>query len=210
MNDVSFLPLFTSPLMQVELDLDLEKLTEFSFELQNKNKKGIQKTNRGGWQSDNVSEEKHEEFIRLKKEINQYLQTYHSEIFRAMIFKENIIQTIESMWANINEKYHYNEWHIHPFSTLSGVYYIKHGGDVKSGDIVFKHPAGLYITFSHWPPELVETPNEVTAPIVNITPKSNMLLIFPSWLEHRAEVNLKDDSRISLSFNSEPILEKKS
>ena len=37
-----------------------------------------------------------------------------------------------------------------------------------------------------------------------------MLLIFPAWLEHKVEMNLKDDNRISLSFNSGPInLDKK-
>ena len=55
MNDVSFTSLFASSLMQVQLDLDLEKLTEFAFQLQNNDKKGVQKTNKGGWQSNDVS-----------------------------------------------------------------------------------------------------------------------------------------------------------
>ena len=113
---VSYMPLFANPLMQVELDLDLEKLTEFAFQMQNKNKKGDQKTNKGGWQSDNIREEKHEEFEKLKKEISQHLQTYHSEVFEGMVFKENIIQDFDNMWVNINEKHHYNDWHVHNFS----------------------------------------------------------------------------------------------
>jgi len=36
---------------------------------------------------------------------------------------------------------------------------------------------------------------------VNITPKSNMLLIFPSWMNHSVEANLNNDPRISVSFN---------
>ena len=63
MNGVSFLPLFATPMMQVQLDLDLEKLTEFEFEMQNKDKKGIQHSNLGGWQIDDVSKENHEEFM---------------------------------------------------------------------------------------------------------------------------------------------------
>ena len=207
--NVSFMPLFVTPVMQVHLDLDLEKLTEFAFQMQNKDKKGSHQTNRGGWQSNDVSEEKHEEFIRLKKEINQYLRTYHLEVFRGMIFKENIIQDLGRMWVNINEKHHYNEWHIHPMSTLSGVYYIKHDG-FGHGDIMFKNPFGSYISSTHWPQGLVEKWNGVSSGIINITPKSNALFIFPAWLEHKVELNLKDDTRISLSFNSDPILEKKS
>ena len=78
----SYRSFFANPLMQAQLDLDLEKLTEFAFQMQNKDKKGIQETNRGGWHSKSIHEEKHEEFIKLKKEINQYLQIYHSRVFR--------------------------------------------------------------------------------------------------------------------------------
>ena len=63
----SYVPLFANPLMRVELDLDLEKLSEFAFQLQDKEKEGVQETNIGGWQSGDIIEEKHEEFIRLKK-----------------------------------------------------------------------------------------------------------------------------------------------
>ena len=208
MNNASFRSLFASPLMQVQLDLDLEKLTEFAFQMQNKDKKGVEVSNIGGWQSDNVSEEKHEEFIKLKKEIGQNLQTYHSEVFRGMKFKENVKQKYDNIWVNINEKHHYNEWHIHCFSTLSGVYYIKHDGLYEQGSIMFKNPINQYMSTCHWQKGIMEAANEITAEIINIIPKSNMLLIFPSWLEHKAEINLKDDIRISLSFNSETILEK--
>jgi len=209
-DTISYLPLFVFPVMKVQLDFDLEKLTEFSFEMWNKNKEGVQKTNIGGWQSDFIDEQKHEEFIKLQKKINQYLQKYHLEIFKGMKFNGNVIQNLNSMWVNINEKHHHNEWHIHPLSTLSGVYYIKHDGSIKNGNITFKHPTGFYMNFSHWPKEFVEKTNEITSEQVPITPKSNMLLIFPSWLEHKVEQNLKDDTRISLSFNASPILEKKS
>ncbi len=81
-------PFFANPALQVQLDLDLEKLTEFAFQLQNKDKKGVQFTNRGGWQSNDIHEEKHEEFIRLKGKIDQYLQIYYSEIFGGMKFSD--------------------------------------------------------------------------------------------------------------------------
>ena len=105
------------------------------------------------------------------------------------------------MWVNINEKHHYNDWHVHPFATLSGVYYIKHDG-VESGDIMFKHPEHPQLTALHFPPKIVEAGNAVTSGVINVTPKSNMLLMFPSWMNHSVKVNLKNDPRISVSFNS--------
>ena len=197
----TFLPLFTFPVMQVQLDLDLEKLTEFAFEMWNKNKKGVQYSNKGGWHSDLILKEKNEEFIGLKEEINHYLQMYHSQVFRGMKFKGKLQQILDSMWVNINEKHEYNEWHIHSGTTLSGVYYIKHDG-VKSGDILFKHPEHPQMAALHWPPEIVEAYNAMTSGVVNITPKSNMLLVFPSWMNHSVETNLNNDPRISVSFNS--------
>jgi uncharacterized protein (TIGR02466 family) len=218
-KETSTIQLFANPLMLVPLDLDVEKLTEFAFEMWNKDKKGNQYTNRGGWHSDIILEEEpHEEFIKLKKEITQHLQLYHSEVFRGMKFKENVVQSLGNMWVNINEKYHYNGWHMHPGATLSGVYYIKHDGSTKQGDIMFKNPIASYMESAHWSSEgewrpnlnVVESWNMVTAGEVNITPNSNMLFIFPSWLEHKVELNLKNDSRISLSFNSRLKQEKKS
>ena len=201
---------FATPLLEVCLDLDTNKLTEFAFEMWNNDREGKKFSNKGGWHSDNIRKENHKEFIRLKIEINQYLQTYHLKVFREMEFEENVIQQTDNMWININEKHDYNEWHIHPFSTLSGVYYIKHDGSIKNGNITLKHPTGLYMNFSHWPAGFIKKTNEITSELIHITPKSNMLLVFPSWLEHRVETNLKDDARISVSFNSSPILEKKS
>ena len=210
MAEKNIIPFFTTSVMQIQLDLDTDKLTELAFQIQNKDNRGVQVTNQGGWQSNNVIEETHEELDKLKKEITQYLQMYHSEIFQGMKFKTDVTQTLANMWVNINEKHHYNEWHINPNATLSGVYYIKHDGSDENGNILFKHPTSSYITSSHWPNGIVEKHNEISSPGISVTPKSDILLIFPSWLEHRVETNLKDDARISVSFNSSPILEKKS
>ena len=201
-NEMNIIPLFASPLMQIQLDLDTDKLTELAFQMQNKDKKGVPDgINKGGWQSNNVVEEPYEELQKLKKEITQHLQMYHSEVFRGMKFKGNVTQSIDNMWVMINEKHHYVDWHIHHNATLSGVYYIKHDG-VESGDILFKHPEYPQMSALHWKKELVEVWDTISGEILNITPSSNMLLIFPSWTEHKVELNLKDDPRISLSFNS--------
>ena len=65
---VSFTPLFTSPLMEVQLDFDLEKLTEFVSHVRKKDQNGIQHTNMGGYHSNDqlhIEENIHEEFIGL-------------------------------------------------------------------------------------------------------------------------------------------------
>ena len=204
-NEINIIPLFANPLLQIQLDLDTDKLTELAFQIR-KDKKGrlnelIWDVVRGGWQSNNIVEEPHEEFKKLKKEITQYLQLYHSEVFRGMKFKGNVTQSIDNMWLMINEKHHYVDWHIHHKATLSGVYYINHDG-VENGNIQFKHPEHPQMSALHWKKELVEVWDMTSGEMFIIPPNSNMLLIFPSWLEHSVEANLKNDPRISLSFNS--------
>jgi uncharacterized protein (TIGR02466 family) len=199
---MNIIPLFTTPVMKIQLDLDTDKLTEFAFQMRDNDKKGLADgINKGGWQSNNIIEENHEEFKKLKKEITHHLQVYHSTIFQGMKFKGNVTQTLATIWAIINEKHQYVDWHIHPFATLSGVFYIKHDG-VENGNILFKHPEHPQMTSLNWPSEIVELYNEVTSGVVNLTPKSNMLLIFPAWLNHSTAMNLYNDPRISLSFNS--------
>jgi len=207
----NILPFFATPVMRVQLDLDLEKLTDFSFQMKNRDKIGGPKTmshstlDEEGYKTKNINEETHEEFIKLKKVISSYVQTYHSEVFEGMKFKGNIIQNINNVWVNINEQHHYNEWHTHGFSVLSGVYYIQHDGSPNNGVIQFKHPNQIYMHMSYWPEGIIEKPNEITAQIFSIIPKPNMLIIFPAWLEHKVKANMRNDARISLSFNTVPI-----
>ena len=204
-TEVEILPLFASPVMKHQLDLDVEKLTEWSFQLQ-KDKKTGGGANRGGWQSKNIADDPEEEFIKLKKEITHYLHLYQSEIFQGVEFKVDVAQRLANLWVNINGKHHYNDWHTHFYSTLSGVFYIKHDG-AENGNILFKHSNHPETGMLYWPPT-VKSHNLMTTGVLNITPKTNMLLIFPSWLNHSVESNLKQDSRISLSFNSQFLPEK--
>ena len=60
MNDKKFgiASYFENPILQVSLDLNSELLTELALQLQNQDKEGAHETNIGGWQSENISEEK--------------------------------------------------------------------------------------------------------------------------------------------------------
>ena len=49
-----------------ELELNTNSLIEFCYEIKRKNEKGAERSNIGGWQSDNVINEPHIEFVKLK------------------------------------------------------------------------------------------------------------------------------------------------
>ena len=88
------LNLFSVPIQMNELELNTNSLIEFCYEIKRKNEKGAERSNIGGWQSDNVINESHIEFVKLKNKIEEVINSYH----------------------------HVN--HVHPFSCLAGVFYL--------------------------------------------------------------------------------------
>ena len=93
---------------------------------------------------------------------------------------------VTEMWGNINDKYNYNQAHIHS-GALSGVFYLQ--VPENSGKIVFVNPAPR------------STGHLIRQNDYDVQPQNLLLLLFPSWLEHYVEQNMSDESRISLSFN---------
>jgi len=101
-----------------------------------------------------------------------------------------------SFWVNINYKNQHNILHSHdPFcdNALSGVFYVQTPKDC--GNIRLYDPR--YTLTSA--PDLKYYNN--ASPCHIFTPEPNLLLIFPSWLQHLVEPNNSDEQRISISFN---------
>ena len=64
-----YLNLFHVPIQIIELKLNIDSLIEFCYEMKRKNEKGIEKSNIGGWHSNNIFNETHTEFVNLKNKI---------------------------------------------------------------------------------------------------------------------------------------------
>ena len=183
--------IFKVPIYQVQLDLDIKKLQPFCNEYQQKDTGRIF-SNVGGYQSKDLSLAD-EALQPLIKEINT-----HSSKF-AKGFINNNEQVLANMWINISLYKDTNRSHNHPFSDISGVYYVKTPDDC--GNIVFEHPAinvlGYYST------ELSKEFNEYNSPTWWKPAVENTLYLFPGWLKHRVQPNKnKTEERISISFNT--------
>ena len=116
-----YLNLFSVPIQITRLELDIDSLIEFCYEIKRKDEKGVKVSNIGGWQSSNIIEETHTEFIILKNKIEEATNLYH----RKLQFKKTMKQTMVNIWGNINGKGHANEFHIHPKSAISGTFYLQ-------------------------------------------------------------------------------------
>jgi len=186
--------LFSVPIQITELELNIDSLIEFCYEMKHKNEKGVELSNIGGWHSENIINETHTEFVNLKDKIEEAVNIYHHDIQ----FKKTYYQKIDAIWANINQKGHSNVYHDHPHSILSGAFYLTDG---KTAPIDFRHPY-QHINLYFWDDSIIEEWNGVNSSRWSIPPKTNTLLVFPSWVQHKVSMNKEDTDRITFSFNT--------
>ena len=110
-----------------------------------------------------------------------------------------------NMWANINRNGHGNEFHSHPGSYWSGVYYVDDGGSAADpslgGELEFMDPRGPapamyapHLAFAI-PGGLSVGANET------VQPKAGRLVMFPAWLLHQVRPYRGNAERISIALN---------
>ena len=170
-----------------------EKLGKYIYDLHEKDKKGIQRSNRGGWHSENF---KLSEPNSIQQKFAQEVQKYILNAFQNMgwrIKDKNI--RLKEMWAIINKKNNFNVIHTHPNCYLSAAYYVK--APINCGKFEIEHPN---IAKKYAYPE-VETRNELNLEVASIEIKEGDLLLFPSYLPHKVSQNFSDEDRIVISFN---------
>lgn len=110
-----------------------------------------------------------------------------------------------NMWANINRSGHANEFHSHPASYWSGVYYVDDGGIAEDaslgGELEFMDPRGpLPAMFA--PHLAIAMAGGLSAGATErIPPKAGRLVMFPSWMMHQVRPYRGTAERISIAFN---------
>lgn len=187
MNSVSW---FSSIIWHDHLNLDTDELKNFCL-MKSKTIPGRVRSNVGGWQG--ASEEFYHEDSILQ---NVILAVNEKIDYVSEQLEMSDKLHFANFWININKKGDSNLKHCHPKSFLSAVFYVN--APEPSSDIVFYDPRPQRTfaesdCFSRW--------NTLNALSNGITPKTGLLLIFPSWLEHEVAPHLSDEPRISIAFN---------
>jgi len=146
-----------------------------------KNVPSSKKSNQGGYQGANF----------YHKDLFDFIEKIVVQNPKKPILEYDIYS-----WLNINKQGDYNEIHSHnphEGNFLSGVFYVR--CPINSGRIRFYDPR----------PNIGSSPEMMYycdgARYQWIEPKSNMLLLFPSWLEHDVEINKSKKERVSIAFN---------
>jgi len=204
-SDIKCLQLFSTPILTAmvpDAGMLNNKLKTVIY-LQKEQKKGIQRSNIGGWHSsdDMIMWAPNEARAVLTQAMNictKYTADIHPSGKRDFQFDAN-------MWANINKMGDSNNTHCHPGCLWSGVYYVDDGlettSDAAGGHLIFEDPR--FPMNSMYQPDLVMRDPE-GVPQRNqhsITPKSGMIVMFPSWLRHSVRPYKGGKDRISVAFN---------
>jgi uncharacterized protein (TIGR02466 family) len=178
--------LFKSIVGKEKLKQDLFYLTKLSFDIEKTTSKVI-KSNFGGFNSGDIDS-------NLMPQLTKDILHFGNIFFKNFNLNEKL--KLGNIWININRHKDSNLQHAHPFSKISGVFYIK--APKNSGNLVFinPHPIENYLRTKN-----IDNFNHFNSKIWSIPPEENILYLFPSWLEHRVDMNLSKEERISVSFN---------
>ena len=140
--------------------------------------RGKQRSSRLGWQSNPHN-------IQQLQPIYQHI---HDNI--------DIDLILDDAWININHQGAYNVTHIHPNSDYTFVYYISDHNSPLTLECpnMYTHHNHLYYQSKH-------TKQQYNLSLTHkIIPSEGMLLMFPSYVPHRVEINPLPHNRISLSW----------
>ena len=132
---------------------------------------------------------KHEQLKNIVSFFKECVDDYCSTIINS---EQRLV--ITQLWGNRNPKGSKHHEHVHPNSIISGVFYLRQ--DPKLPPIQFSksHQHAMKLD-----PKKYNTYNAETF-LLPCT--SGELLLFPSSLRHSVPVNMGEEERISLSFNT--------
>ena len=186
---MEIIDIFKQAVTKITLNENLNSLSNFCFKIKKKQESRIF-SNVGGFQSKDIKLDSLE-IKSLCENITNYSNIFFKEV---MSNKESI--SLDSLWININEYKDYNLPHKHPFSKISGVFYVR--APEKCGNIVFSNDSDMEYYIKD---QSINTYNNYNSSTWFFPAKENTLYLFPSWLKHYVEPNLSNESRISISFN---------
>ena len=187
---------FPEPIFKYKLndfkDLN-KKLAEYIYKLQEKDSKGLERSNKGGWHSKNFALAVEDS---IQKEFAVIVQQYILNVFQNYGWKtENKNIRIKEMWAIINKEGNFNVLHTHPNCYLSAAYYVK--APENCGRFNVESPN---IARRHSFPE-INIRNELNTEGAGVDINEGDLLIFPAYLPHKVKTNESSEDRIVISFN---------
>jgi uncharacterized protein (TIGR02466 family) len=202
-NGLQVVSLFATPIVLI----DLPDAAALSADLRRtilereKSHPGTEHSNLGGWQSewdmDRWGGAPAIKLLAVARNSANKVTTNRQGQPVSIAWKAN-------MWANINRTGHGNEFHSHPGSFWSAVYYVDDGGidadPSLGGELEFMDPRGpgpaMYApNLAFGSAGLSVGANEV------VRPRAGRMVMFPSWVLHQVRPYRGKAERISIALN---------
>ena len=131
----------------------------------------------------------HEQFKNIKNFIYESLNKFTKEV---LMSDQRLVVT--QCWLNKNPKGSKHHEHVHPNSIISGVFYFKQ--DPKLPPISFSK------SIQHAMKLDPKKYNNLNSETFLLPCTDGELILFPSNLKHSVPINMGDEPRISMSFNT--------
>ena len=195
--------LFGTPIVVVELPEAAALNNELSATIHGREKShpGTQHSNLGGWQSDWEMDRwggaAAIKLLAIGRNTANKVTTDRQGRPVSIAWKAN-------MWANVNRTGHGNEFHSHPGSFWSAVYYVDDGGidadPALGGELEFMDPRGPGPAM--YAPQLAFGSAGLSVGAnETVRPRAGRLVMFPAWLLHQVRPYKGSAERISIAFN---------
>jgi len=185
--------IFTQPIYHNFVEIDCEKIKKYCYDIRSDSSNTDNRllSNYGGWQSIDLFDESifYHHIVPHVKRYFEILQIQHLKF------------SFISFWINISGKDNFNTPHTHPCSFFSGVLYVQ--APKNSGNLVFVDSnKNIRTSYEQHYGLAEELPlNNIFSKEWNFVPKNNLLVLFPSWIEHYVKPNCSDEDRISIAFD---------
>lgn len=128
------------------------------------------------------------------KDLKEYLESQVKKFcYEELMYLPAVTPYITQSWLNYTETKQFHHEHTHPNSIISGVFYISASDSdaiefYKGGTEEFVIAVNTYNTYNS---------RKWTFPV-----RTNDLILFPSNLSHSVAMQDREDTRISLAFNT--------
>jgi uncharacterized protein (TIGR02466 family) len=185
------LDLFPTRIWQADIDYlmpHLQRWVKRTLALRAASPKPAGRTNRQGWNSEDMAILEQPEFADLRQAVSAGCAAALSQMGHG-----NRPFELQS-WINLHERGGFNFLHLHEGSLLSGSFYL--AVPAGSGALVFRDPRpGVIHGYVKG-----AVPNGYAD--VHLAPRAGLLVLFPYWLEHYVEPHESDELRITVAFNA--------
>jgi uncharacterized protein (TIGR02466 family) len=181
--------IFPTPVYISSVDVDGVELGELEYQTSGYGENGVMLSS-----NDFLLDQPH--FFDLKSKIDEHMHHFY---YSVMGFSRKTYPKMTSSWAVRSFPGQETSWHIHTNSFFSGVLYLS--APEGSGDISFS--LNMFDSRQLTSPLQVpiDFPTSYNGCMHTIKPKTGMILLFPSSLNHKVSENLSQQERISVAFN---------